>query len=160
MQAEKWIEYAQWENDADRLGPMEKIFANTLLQIPHVALWDMYLKYVRRRNPVRSDNDRAYKIISDAFDFALRNIGLDKDSGEIWREYLNFLKTGPGAVGGSNWQDTQKMDTLRAAFKRAVCVPTLALESIWKDYNNFEMGLNKVNVSSSQSIAYRALLTF
>ena len=135
MQAEKWIEYAQWENDADRLGPMEKIFANTLLQIPHVALWDMYLKYVRRRNPVRSDNDRAYKIISDAFDFALRNIGLDKDSGEIWREYLNFLKTGPGAV-------------------------TLALESIWKDYNNFEMGLNKVNVSSSQSIAYRALLTF
>ncbi|KAL9106940.1 MAG: hypothetical protein Q9227_008063, partial [Pyrenula ochraceoflavens] len=143
--AEKYMEYAQWESDADRLVPMEKIFASTLLQIPHVGLWEMYLKYVRRRNPMRGEDGRAYKIISDAFDFALKNIGIDKDSGEIWKEYLDFLKAGPGVIGGNNWQDTQKMDTVRAAFKRAVCVPTSALESIWKDYNSFEMSLNKVN---------------
>lgn len=143
-----WIEYAQWEDDNNRLKAMELIFGKTLLQINHVRLWSMYLKYVRRRNPLHTDVDgRAYKIISDAFDLALKNIGIDKDSGEVWKEYINFLKTGPGVVGGNSWQDTQKMDALRMAYKRAICIPTSALESLWKEYGGFETGLNKINVS-------------
>lgn len=59
-----------------------------------------------------------------------------------------MLKTGPGVLGGSNWQDMQKMDTLRKVYQRAVSVPHNATLEIWRDYDKFEMSMNKVSVSS------------
>lgn len=58
-----------------------------------------------------------------------------------------MLKTGPGVLGGSNWQDMQKMDTLRKVYQRAVSVPHNATLEIWRDYDKFEMSMNKVSVS-------------
>ena len=91
---------------------------------------------------------RAYRTIAESFDFALKNVGMDKDSGSIWQEYIDFLKSGPGTVGGSGWQDSQKMDSLRAAYQKAICVPMSALNALWKEYEGFEMGLSKINVGS------------
>ena len=88
---------------------------------------------------------RAYRTVAESFDFALKNVGMDKDSGRIWQEYIDFLKSGPGIVGGSGWQDSQKMDSLRAAYQRAICVPMSALNALWKEYEGFEMGLSKIN---------------
>jgi len=34
------------------------------------------------------------EMVSKAYDFALLYIGQDKDSGDIWREYLDFVKSG------------------------------------------------------------------
>jgi cleavage stimulation factor subunit 3 len=36
--------------------------------------------------------------ISKAYDFALLYIGQDKDSGEIWREYIDFIKAGEVSI--------------------------------------------------------------
>ena len=36
------------------------------------------------------------------------------------------------------------MDLLRKAYQRAVCVPMSAVSIIWKEYDTFEMGLNKM----------------
>ena len=66
----------------------------------------------------------------------------------IWRDYLDFLKSAPGSVGGTGWQDQQKMDTLRKAYQKAVATPMGVVQQIWKEYNDFEMGLNKITVSS------------
>jgi cleavage stimulation factor subunit 3 len=41
----------------------------------------------------------------------------------------------------------QKMDTLRKVYQRAVSVPHNATLEIWRDYDRFETGLNKVTVS-------------
>lgn len=95
------------------------------------------------------DINKAYKIISDSFNFALNNVGKDKDSGRLWQEYIDFVKSGPGVVGGMGWQDTQKMDALRAAYQKAIAVPTSALNSLWKEYDSFETGLSKINVRLS-----------
>ena len=92
------------------------------------------------------DTAKAYKIISESFNFALDVVGMDKDSGPIWQEYINFIKTGPGIIGGTGWQDTQKMDALRAAYQKAIAVPTSALAPLWKEYDGFETGLSKINV--------------
>ena len=92
------------------------------------------------------DVARSYSIINDAFLFALKTIGMDKDSGLLWQDYINFLKTGPGSVGGSGWQDGAKVDTLRTAYQRAIAVPTAATTSLWKEYDTFETGLSKINV--------------
>ena len=93
------------------------------------------------------DVAKNYKIIYDSFSFALKNVGMDKDSGSLWQDYINFIKTGPGIVGGTGWQDTQKMDMLRTAYQKTISIPTSALNALWKEYNEFETGLSKINVS-------------
>ena len=147
-QAEQWASYATWENENNHLYELEQIFANSLLHVPNVHLWHIYLNYIRRRNSMTTgDTAKSYKIISESFNFALDVVGMDKDSGPIWQENINFIKTGPGVIGGTGWQDTQKMDALRAAYQKAIAVPTSALAPLWKEYDGFETGLSKINVS-------------
>lgn len=148
MQAEQWVAYANLESDISELFRLEQIFNRTLLTIPDAQLWSVYLDYVRRRNPLTTDTTgNARKIISSAYDLALQYVGMDKDSGSIWSDYVQFIRSGPGNVGGSGWQDQQKMDLLRKAYQRAICVPTQAVNTLWKEYDQFEMGLNKLTVT-------------
>ncbi|MCJ1311006.1 mRNA 3'-end-processing protein rna14 [Agyrium rufum] len=142
--AEQWIAYAQMENDAGNRNAVEVIFNNTLMHIPHVQLWSTYLDHIRRHHNVMTDSSgQARQIITQAYDFALKVIGIDKESGRIWQDYIEFIRSGPGVIGGSAWKDQQKMDDLRKTYKAAICVPTQSVESLWREYNAFEMGLNK-----------------
>ena len=137
------------ESQNNELFRLEQIFNRTLLAIPNVQLWTVYLGYVRRRNPLTTDTSgQARRIISSAYDLALQHIGIDKDAGSVWADYVQFICTGPGNVGGSNWQDQQKMDLLRKAYQRAISIPTQAVNALWKEYDQFEMGLNKLTVNS------------
>lgn len=124
---------------------MEQIFKKALVSVPSVELYTIYVNYVRRRNPMSVDPSTAYRNISQTFEFALKMVGIDKDSGNLWQEYISFLKSGPGVVGGSTWQDSQKMDTLREAYGKALSVPTSALLTLWKEYEAFETGISKIN---------------
>ncbi|KAL2831054.1 hypothetical protein BDW59DRAFT_140304 [Aspergillus cavernicola] len=143
--AEVWVAYAIMESELNELFRLEQIFNRTLLTIPAVQLWTVYLDYVRRRNPLSTDTTgQARKIISSAYELALKHVGMDKDSGSIWTDYVQFIRSGPGNVGGSGWQDQQKMDLLRKAFQRAICVPMQVVNTLWKEYDQFEMGLNKL----------------
>ncbi|KAL8879500.1 MAG: hypothetical protein Q9198_002898 [Flavoplaca austrocitrina] len=142
--AEQWVAYARMENDAHNLKAKEDIFVRVLRNLPNLSLWSAYLDHIRRRNNIETDTTGdARRIITQAYDVALDNIGLDKDSGYLWQEYIQFLKSRPGHAGGSSWQEQQKMDQLRAAYQRAVKVPTQATQSLWKEYDQFEMGINK-----------------
>jgi cleavage stimulation factor subunit 3 len=129
------------------MRPMESLFNRSLLEVLDVSLWSLYINYIRRRNSMQTgDVTRSYGIINDSFTFALKTIGMDKDSGPLWQDYINFLKTGPGTVGGTGWQDGAKVDTLRAAYQKAIAVPTAATTALWKEYDSFETGLSKINV--------------
>src|ERR1700753_2193992 len=115
------------------MRPMENLFGRSLLEVLDVSLWSLYINYIRRRNSMQTgDTARSYSIINDAFSFALKTIGMDKDSGHLWQDYVSFLKTGPGTVGGTGWQDGAKVDTLRAAYQKAIAVPTAATTTLWK----------------------------
>ena len=140
--------YAQFEQQNDELKRLEVVFQRSLVQNPYVPLWSMYLDYIRRvHNLTTDESGTARKIVSTSFDFVLQSIGMDKDSGNIWKDYVDFVKSGPGNVAGSSWQDQQKMDSVRKAYTRAVSVPTQYLTQLWKEYDQFELGLNKVTVS-------------
>ena len=139
-----WVEYAQMELEQNALGNVESIFSMCLLQLPNVDMWNVYLDYLRRIHPLISDTDGTKRsIISQAFDLLLDNVGIDPDAGKLWRDYVDFLKSGPGVIGGSGWQDAQKMDLLRKAYQRAVKLPHGELTKLWKEYDNFELGINK-----------------
>ncbi|KAJ5674104.1 RNA-processing protein HAT helix [Penicillium macrosclerotiorum] len=143
--ADQWVAYATMESELNELYRLEQIFSRTLLTVPSVQLWSVYLDYVRRRNPLTTDTSGdARRVISSAYDLALQYVGMDKDCGNIWSDYVEFIRSGPGTVGGSGWQDQQKMDLLRKAYQKAICVPNQAVNTLWKEYDQFEMGLNKL----------------
>ncbi|KAH7018311.1 uncharacterized protein B0I36DRAFT_37791 [Microdochium trichocladiopsis] len=141
--AEIWLEYLTMELSLDNFQQAEAIFGRTLLSVPHVDLWTAYLNYIRRRHDLNDPTGQARQVVSTSYEFVLQHIGQDRDAGQIWSDYIQFLKSGPGQVGGSSWQDQQKMDILRKAYQRAICVPMPNLNALWKEYNQFELGLNK-----------------
>lgn len=140
------------ELSLDNTSEAESIFRRKLQAIPSIQLWTAYLNYVRRRNDLNDTSGRARQIVSQAYDFVLNTIGQDRDAGSIWQDYIQFLRSGPGQVGGTGWQDQQKMDVLRKAYQRAIAIPMSNLNSLWKEYDQFEMGLNKMTVSGAPSL--------
>lgn len=57
-----------------------------------------------------------------------------------------------------NWEDQQKMDSLRKAFQRAVQAPVNNVEAIWQDYNAFENNLSKMTVRFGCPLALMILI--
>lgn len=76
----------------------------------------------------------------------MAHVGQDKDSGDIWKEYIDFLKSG---TAGSTWEAQQRMDALRGAYHRAVVIPLENVEALWRELDSFETSLNKITVSVS-----------
>ena len=81
--------------------------------------------------------------VTKAYEFALQHVGQDKDSAELWSEYIQFVKSGQTS---STWEEQQKMDALRKIYQRAVQIPLENVEILWKDYEAFENMLNKITV--------------
>jgi cleavage stimulation factor subunit 3 len=147
-QAEAWASWVELELGLNNFVEAEQLFGRCLMDTPSVRLWTVYLNYIRRRNDLNNDaSGQARKIVSQAYDFVINTIGIDKDSAKIWQDYIQLLRSGPGQIGGGNWQDQQKMDQLRKAYQKAICVPTSAVNTLWKEYDQFETGVNKLTVS-------------
>jgi cleavage stimulation factor subunit 3 len=145
------------ELENDNFAGAEHVFGASLLSVLSVQLWTVYLNYIRRRNDLTNDvSGTARTTVSQAYDFVLANIGIDSQAGRIWQEYIQFIRSAPGQIGGSSWQDQQKMDQLRKAYQRAIMVPMSTLNGIWKEYDQFEIGLNKITVNLRVQIQVRA----
>lgn len=139
------------ELENDNFTAAEGLFSRSLMSVLNIQLWSTYLNYIRRRNDLTSDaSGTARTTISQSYDFVLNNIGIDKDSGKLWQDYIQFVKSAPGQIGGTGWQDQQKMDQVRKAYQRAITVPMASVNSLWKEYDAFENSLapNKATVST------------
>ncbi|GAA6000875.1 hypothetical protein JCM10207_004701 [Rhodosporidiobolus poonsookiae] len=143
--SQQWIGYCDLELAHNNFTRVEDIFARCLRSSTSVDLWRFYLDYIRRVNPVDPANPdlakQARSVIASAFEFALGHINFDRRAGEIWQEYIGFLREGQTR---GTWEDQQKMDALRKAFQRAVQTAINNVEAIWQEYNAFENGLSKM----------------
>ncbi|GAA5910917.1 hypothetical protein JCM6882_001931 [Rhodosporidiobolus microsporus] len=143
--SEQWIGYCHLELAHNNFSRVEDIFARCLRTSTSVDLWRFYLNYIRRVNPVDPANfdqaKQARSVISSAFEFALGHVNHDRRAGEIWGEYISFLREGQTR---GTWEEQQKMDALRKAFQRAVQSPINNVEGIWQEYNAFENNLSKM----------------
>ncbi len=148
---------AHLESEANNRAGVEGIFNKTLKHLSSLPLWSTYLDHIRRYYNIAVDKSgTASQTTHAAYEAVLDAVGIDKDAGKLWQDYMAFIKSGPGVVGQSDWQGQQKMDLLRRAYQRAVCIPTQAVEALWKDYSNFEMSLNKMTVR--EAVAPRTFL--
>ncbi|KAG0343607.1 mRNA 3'-end-processing protein rna14 [Podila humilis] len=132
-----WIDYAEFELKHHHFTEVEAIFQRCLRLVLSADLWKYYLNYIRRINT----GPDAKTIITQAYEFVLQHVGLDAESGPIWSDYLFFLKSGQAQ---NTWEEQQRMDAMRRVFQKAVCIPLSNVEHIWRDYDAFENGLNKL----------------
>lgn len=61
-----------------------------------VDLWKFYLGYIRRINLRESGSavtPEARSIIEKAYEYVLSNVGIDKEAGPIWADYIYFLRS-------------------------------------------------------------------
>ena len=150
--AEQWVAYAQMENEAEEKNRMETIFSQSLMQLPNLQLWSLYLDHVRRHHNTTLDTSgKARETLHQCYELALGQVGLDKEAGRLWQDYIAFIKQGPGILGGSGWQDQQKMDLLRKTYQKAIAMPNQSTSGLWREYNEFENGLNKTTVCTCPS---------
>ncbi|EMD41132.1 hypothetical protein CERSUDRAFT_43736 [Gelatoporia subvermispora B] len=117
---------------------VEALFKRFLNRSPFVELWKLYLTYVRRR---LNTGPNARDAIRQSYEFAINRVGQDKDSTEIWMDYIQFLKS---AETTTTWEEQQKMDAVRKAYHRAVQIPVENVKKLWEEYQEFENGLNKI----------------
>ncbi|EGX96642.1 CFIA complex component Rna14, putative [Cordyceps militaris CM01] len=140
-----WVQWVELELGLDNFVDAEQLFGRCLMTVPNIKLWTVYLNYIRRRNDLNNDpSGQARRTVTQSYEFVIDNIGVDRDSGDVWLDYVQFIKNGPGLIGGTGWQDQQKMDQLRKVYHRAINIPMSTVNSLWKEYDQFEMGLNKV----------------
>ncbi|KAH9936856.1 Suf-domain-containing protein [Epithele typhae] len=125
-------------DDSSQFGYAEALFKKFLLRTtPSVELLKFYLTYIRRI----TTGSNAREVIRKCYDFALSFASQDKDSYEIWQDYINFLKAGEAST---TWEEQQKMDAVRRAYQQAVQIPMENVKRLWEDYQDFENGLNKI----------------
>ncbi|KNC99538.1 uncharacterized protein SPPG_04928 [Spizellomyces punctatus DAOM BR117] len=161
--ARYWIAYAEFEQKQRAFDRMEAIFERCLRLVPSVELWKFYLTHVRRVHtgaggPPEKKQEARAKVLK-AYEFVLQNVGVDKEAGFIWSDYIQFIKAGETS---SIYEDQQKMDSLRRAYHRAIWIPLTNIEQIWKDYDAFENGLNKLTAKkflSEKSAGYMTART-
>jgi len=151
------VSYVKLETEAGNRQRVEQMFQKTLGQLVSLPLWSAYLNHIRRYYNITVDKStKASQVNHAAYEAVLEAVGIDKEAGTLWQDYIQFIKSGPGIVGGTTWQDGQKMDLLRKAYQRAIAVPHQAIEVIWKEYSQFERGLNKQTVSYNPMIGFQA----
>ncbi|EKM76104.1 hypothetical protein AGABI1DRAFT_45409 [Agaricus bisporus var. burnettii JB137-S8] len=126
-------------NDQSTFSDAEELFKKFLRSSPSVDLWKFYLTYVRRLNAGPGPQTR--DTVRKSYEFALNHVGQDKDSGEIWSDFIQFLKS---ADAGTTWEEQQKMDALRKVYHRAVQIPLDNVERLWQELETFETNLNKI----------------
>ncbi|CAG7852297.1 mRNA 3'-end-processing protein RNA14 [Serendipita indica DSM 11827] len=121
--------------EPDPIPTPQTLFSQWLKQSPEIEMWKLYLDYVRANQASPRD------VIKKAYEFALRFVGQDREAGEIWKDYIEYIKADPT----SNDREAQeKMDLLRSVYRRAVQIPLDNLEQLWREWDAFENGLNKI----------------
>lgn len=134
-------------------------FNQVLLKVPHVKCWSLYIEYIRRLNPITGDpNSQSRTTINSAFEFTFKHIGQDPQSSQLWSDYITFVKTMPGMISGDGWQDKQKVDAVRKAYRQALSIPLPNLQQMWSEYSNFEISASRVNVSDIRPTSISRLL--
>jgi cleavage stimulation factor subunit 3 len=77
---------------------VDALYNRSLRTLVTVDLWKSYLDYIKQNQMGNmADPDRrveARAVIMKAFELAVGSVGLDRESGLIWMDYLAFIRAG------------------------------------------------------------------
>ncbi|KAK6465046.1 hypothetical protein DFJ63DRAFT_5057 [Scheffersomyces coipomensis] len=139
----QWCNYINYELSRDELDRVENLFQKCFSITDSVELCRLYVAYVRRVKDVRIGGEKARGTIIQAFEFAIDKVGLDLLSGQLWNDYIEFLKDWTPTA---TWEQQQKVDLIRKVYKKYLVIPSETLETAWTQYTKWE---NEVNPATA-----------
>lgn len=138
--AAQWNKYIKYELSRGEKEKAEALFQKCFAITENVDLCRLYVDYVRSVTDMITGGDKARATIIQAFEFAIDKVGIDVQSGSLWQDYINFIKSW---TPGANWEQQQKIDLIRKVYKKALVVPTENIEPLWSQYTKWENELNQ-----------------
>ncbi|OBA17022.1 hypothetical protein METBIDRAFT_33849 [Metschnikowia bicuspidata var. bicuspidata NRRL YB-4993] len=147
--AKQWSNYINFELNRGDFSKVEKLFARCLPITTDVDICRTYVLYVRRVNDVITGGEKARSTVVLSFDFAVNKVGVDLESYDLWKDYLEFFKSW---TPSSSWEQQQKNDLIRKLYRRCLVIPTSKIETIWSEYTKWENDVSTPN-SASKFIA-------
>lgn len=140
----QWSNYINYELNRGEFQRVEQLFQECFLITDSVELCRLYVSYVRRVNDVITGGERARGIVIQAFEFAIGKVGIDVASGQLWRDYLDFLKSW---TPSASWEQQQKTDLIRKVYKKFLVIPTEEIEKSWQEYIKWENDTNPITAN-------------
>lgn len=128
-----WRIYIEHQMKFKRYDKVSKLFQRSLEEVLSIDLYKCYLFYVREVKATEPD------LIYKAYRFTLDKVGIDPNAISIYSDYIQFLKERD--VDGS-YLDSQKITAVRKAYLEGVVNPMFHVETLWKEYINYEQSIN------------------
>ncbi|KAJ1501798.1 mRNA 3'-end-processing protein rna14 [Coelomomyces lativittatus] len=148
-----WIMYIDFELRVKDHPRVSTLFSKGLRNVHAFELHKVYLNYIKRTH--HGDDPPSRTIIKQAYDFVLSKVMHDMASGSIWSDYLTFLKQ---TQVHSTFEEQQKMEEIRKVYLKAIALPLFNVEQLWRDFDAFENGLNKLTAKKILSEASSSYL--
>lgn len=150
--ATHWRGAIKVELDNEQYEEVERIFSDTLIHLPDVELWKLYIVYTSKsKSPATGagvssvTTDACHLAMEYAYEFVLKHVGLDLHAGDVWQDYLSLMQS---IHPRTTAESAAKTASVRHIFRRALSVPLLPddLSNLWKRYETFE---NEIFAQSS-----------
>lgn len=134
-----YLNYINFELSKGEVSNAESLYERCLTRTSNLNLWKSYITYVRKKNDIITGGQEARQVVIQSYDIALRNIGIDLESGSVWEDYLKFVDEWNPI---SKWEEQQKLELKRKTFKQCIVTPSHKLEDLWSLYTMFENEIN------------------
>lgn len=129
-----WKTYIEHEMRFNRYDRVSKLFQRSLEEVLSVDLYKCYLNFVRETKAKEPD------LIYKAYRFTQDKVGLDPTAISIYNDYIQFLRDRD--VDGQ-YLDSQKITAVRKAYQEGIVNPMFHIDTLWKDYINFEQSVDQ-----------------
>ena len=127
---ELWLGYVQTGDSVEAKG---KLLAKALPLSVDPRLYEDYIAHIRSSSP---------DTLSSAFEYALSIVSFDPHSGQLWKMYIDFLAS---ETVSNEWEEQFRRDRVRKAYKRAITLPLVNIEALWRSYSTFENRISRVS---------------
>lgn len=144
----QWCNYINYELNRGEFKKVESLFQQCFPIFDNVDICRLYVAYVRRVNDVITGGEKARGVVIQAFDFAVGKVGIDIESGDLWNDYLEFLKSWTPVA---SWEQQQKVDIIRKVYKKFLVNPTNSIETSWTNYTKWENEVNSATAAKFTS---------
>ncbi|KZS90928.1 Suf-domain-containing protein [Sistotremastrum niveocremeum HHB9708] len=138
----KYIQHYTNDGGSLDLNATQALFKQWMNNSASVELFKLYLHHIKYVFTRRCDVQTVHR----AYEFALDCIGHDKDAGEVWLDYINFID---GPIPLRDWRKSGsrsitakeavvRINDMRRLYRRALQIPLVLLDTIWDAYCEFE----------------------
>lgn len=122
------VEYAKHLYNSKDYRGLEGLFGKHLRKSYDLGFWMLYVEYVKKVS------QKKFKL-HEVYEFTLAQFENYWESYELYKEYIEEL--------GKIEDEQTRIEKTRNAYMRALQIPMRGLSELWRDFEEFELELNK-----------------